>query len=240
MATASQLKTLWHLIAARVRGSTHKDRLESFYAGQADGYDEFRRRLLHGRRELIESLPTSDGAVWVDIGAGTGANAEYLGDRIRKLSRVYQVDLCSPLLQIARERAARHGWTNVMPVEADATRFKPPEAADLVTFSYSLTMIPDWFAAVERAYEMLKPGGVIGVVDYYVSRKFPEPNHVRHRWSTRTFWTTWFALDNVYLSSDHLPFLEARFNVIQQKEHRGKVPFLPLVRAPYYLFIGRK
>ena len=51
---------------------------------------------------------------------------------------------------------------------ADATRFRPPEgAADVVTFSYSLTMIPDWFAALENAAAMLKPGGTIGVVDFY-------------------------------------------------------------------------
>lgn len=233
-------KTLWHLLAARVRGNSHKERLESFYSGQATGYDEFRHRLLHGRRELIQSLPLTRGAVWVDLGAGTGANAEFLGERIHQLGHVYQVDLCAPLLEIATQRAATHNWRNVLPIEADATRFHPPELADVVTFSYSLTMIPDWFAAIEAAVRMLKPGGVIGVVDFYVSRKFPEAGHARHSWARRTFWSLWFAADNVMLSGDHLAFLERHFETVRLEEHLGKVPFLPLIKTPYYLFIGQK
>ena len=31
-------------------------------------------------------------------------------------------------------------------------------------FSYTLSMIPDWFAALENARRLLKPGGTIGVV----------------------------------------------------------------------------
>ena len=34
---------------------------------------------------------------------------------------------------------------------------------DVVTFSYALTMIPDWRAAIRNAFRMLKPGGRIGV-----------------------------------------------------------------------------
>ena len=61
-------------------------------------------------------------------------------------------------------------------------RVEPPEApVDVVTFSYSLTMIPDWFAAIENALRMLRPGGQIGVVDFYVSRKYPaQPLHLWH------------------------------------------------------------
>ena len=35
-------------------------------------------------------------------------------------------------------------------------------------------MIPDWFAAVDHAWRLLRPGGTIGVVDFYVGRKHPE------------------------------------------------------------------
>jgi S-adenosylmethionine-diacylgycerolhomoserine-N-methlytransferase len=240
MQQAGTLKTLWHLVAARVRGATHKERLESFYSGQATGYDDFRNKLLHGRREMIEALPIPTGGTWVDIGAGTGANAEFLGDRISLLKQIYQVDLCGPLLNLARERAAKRGWTNVATVEADATRYEPPQPVDLVTFSYSLTMIPDWFSAIENALRMLQPGGAIGVVDFYVSRKYPDAGRTQHGWGTRTFWSTWFAFDNVFLSGDHLPFLEQKFETLRLEERRGKVPFMPVAKAPYYIYLGRK
>src|SRR5690606_43869 len=120
------------------------------------------------------------------------------GERISQLGKVYVVDLSPSLLTVAGRRVAERGWSNVAPTEADATAFRPAEgAADVVTFSYSLTMIPDWFAAIENAWAMLKPGGLIGVVDFYVSRKHPAEGLTRHGWLTRTFWPAWFANDNV-------------------------------------------
>jgi S-adenosylmethionine-diacylgycerolhomoserine-N-methlytransferase len=110
----------------------------------------------------------------------------------------------------------------------------------VVTFSYSLTMIPDWFAALENALAMLKPGGTIGVVDFYVSRKHAGNGAAHHGWWTRTFWPTWFALDNVFPSPDHVPFLQRHFETVHLEEHRGSVPYIPLSRVPYYLFVGRK
>ncbi|MCA8985400.1 MAG: class I SAM-dependent methyltransferase [Planctomycetaceae bacterium] len=238
---ASNARVLWHLAVNRVRGKTHEERLTSFYEGQAGDYDGFRKRLLHGREEMLQTVPFPDGGIWVDLGAGTGANAEYVAEVIPRLSKVYQVDLCQPLLDVAQQRVAHRGWSNVVPVHADATQFLPAEGSvDVVTFSYSLTMIPDWFAALDHAWRILKPGGVIGIVDFYVSRKYPQEGCVQHRWSTRTFWTTWFAFDNVFLDGDHLPYLHRKFDRIVLRERRGKVPFLPFVRAPHYIFIGRK
>jgi S-adenosylmethionine-diacylgycerolhomoserine-N-methlytransferase len=175
------------------------------------------------------------------MGGGTGSNLEYIKDRIQKFDRVYVVDLAPSLLAVAKRRAEDRGWEHVEPVEADATTFRPPSGgADVVTFSYSLTMIPDWFAAIENALAMLKPGGLIAVVDFYVSRKHGWDGLQRHGWGTRTFWPTWFATDNVFPSPDHVPFLHRHSDPVRFEEHRAKVPFLPLVRVPYYLFVGRK
>ncbi len=237
----NDLKILWHMAVTGGRGKTHEERLENFYSGQAAGYDAFRKRLLHGREELFAALPTTPGGVWVDMGAGTGENAENWGERLKDFSRVYLVDLSSSLLKVAGQRIAARGWQNVRTVHADATRFLPDEgAADVVTFSYSLTMIPDWFLAMDQAFKMLKPGGLIGVVDFFVARKWPADGLAKHRWSTRTFWPTWFANDNVFLNGDHIPYLQSHFETVLLKQQRGKVPYLPCVRAPYYQFIGRK
>jgi S-adenosylmethionine-diacylgycerolhomoserine-N-methlytransferase len=109
-----------------------------------------------------------------------------------------------------------------------------------VTFSYALTMIPDWYAAVANAEAMLKPKGVIGVVDFYVSRKHAADGMIRHGWMTRAFWPLWFGIDNVFLSPDHLPLLQNRFETIALHEERARVPYVPFGRVPYYAFRGRK
>jgi S-adenosylmethionine-diacylgycerolhomoserine-N-methlytransferase len=237
----SELKVLYHIVLKPIRGKDHAARLESFYAGQAQGYDDFRRRLLRGREDLWAAIDVPEGGVWVDMGGGTGANLENFGPDINKLDKVYVVDLSPSLLEVARKRIDKHAWTNVEAVEADATTWQPPAGpADVVTFSYSLTMIPDWFAAVENARAMLASGGQIGVVDFYVSRKYPAEGLKRQSWFTRTFWPTWFQSDNVFLSPDHVPFLRRQFECVHFTENRAKQPYIPLLRVPYYTFVGRK
>lgn len=241
MGLFGDLKILYHMAAKPVRGKTHAERMESFYGGQAKNYDSFRKRLLHGREELWKSLPKPEGGIWVDMGGGTGSNIENLADDIDKLEKVYVVDLSESLLKVADERFKERGWSNVTTAAADATKFTPAEQqVDVVTFSYSLTMIPDWFAAIENAKRILKPGGVIGVVDFYVSRKYPGEGHKKHGWFTRSFWPVWFASDNVYPNPDHVPFLHKSFDVVHFEEGKGKVPYFPLARMPYYRFVGRK
>ena len=186
MGFASDMKILYHMLLKPVRGDSHAERMESFYGDQAEGYDDFRKRLLKGREELWQQLPKDEG-IWVDLGGGTGANIENFGDSISKPEKIYVIDLSTSLLKIASDRFAKKGWTNVETVEADATTYCPPQGyADVVTFSYSLTMIPNWFAAIENAYKILKPGGHIGVADFYISHKWPAESLKRHRWFTRT------------------------------------------------------
>lgn len=241
MSLLADLRILYHLTLRPVRGKDHAARMESFYGGQADKYDDFRKRLLKGRQELYESIEMPQNGVWVDLGGGTGSNVEYLSSRIDQLESLYVVDLASSLLKVAQQRFDDHGWKNAQAIEADATTWTPPEgSADVVTFSYSLTMIPDWFAAIENALRILKPGGTIGVVDFYVSRKFPMEGHKRHRWFTRTLWPVWFGNDNVFPCPDHVPFLHKHFEPIRFDEAMCKLPYVPLLRTPFYRFVGRK
>ncbi|MEM0927539.1 MAG: methyltransferase domain-containing protein [Planctomycetota bacterium] len=238
---SSDLRVIWHLIAKPVRGKTHAERLESFYSGQADDYDDFRSRLLHGREDLIDRLHFPAGGVWLDLGAGTGGNVLYAGERTQGLREIQLVDLSPSLLDVARRRLEGAGVQNASCRIADVTRLDlAPDSVDIVTFSYSLTMIPDWFAAIESARRVLKPGGTIAVVDFYVSRKWPHPKHRRHGWFCRHFWPAWFASDNVFLGGDHVAMLHRSFQVESFAERFGKVPYLPLLRAPHYLFVGNK
>lgn len=120
-------------------------------------------------RALRASSP-SRRLVWVDIGGGTGISFLFsssppktlnklVGHNIERMHKyfpissfdaVYVVDLCEPLLQVARKRFANKGWTNVTVLCQDASRFSLPEWSDgkdpkgcvsFVTLSYSLSMV---------------------------------------------------------------------------------------------------
>ena len=157
------------------------------------------------------------------------------------MRQLYVVDLSSSLLAVARQRVAARGWKNVELDQADATYFVPAGGpVNVVTCSYSLTMMPEWFAVLDHAFELLSPGGVIGVVDFFVSRKHAGEMMVQHGWWTRHFWPGWFGRDNVHLSADHLPYLRRRFDTIALHQEWAPIPYLPGLRVPYYRFLGRK
>lgn len=72
-----QIKIVYHMFLSPISGKTHQDRLESFYSHQASGYDDFRKKLLHGREDMLQSIfsgacQVPKDAVWIDFGGGTG------------------------------------------------------------------------------------------------------------------------------------------------------------------------
>ncbi len=232
-----EAQVLWRMIRGQPRDGTLQERLTAFYGPQAEYYDAFRERLLHGRAELMARLAPPPGAKVIELGAGTGRNLGFLSGRLSTLESVDLVDLCPALLEQARRRT--QGLPNVRVVEADALTYRPGYLVDLVYFSYSLTMIPDWEGALRNALALLKPGGVLGVVDFYVSERNPPPGLVRHGALTRWFWPRWFAHDGVRLHPSHLRTLRRLLPDHDLTEQRAPVPYLPGLRVPYYLFVGR-
>ena len=229
---------LLQMLRGRSRSGSHQQQLEEFYHTQAGNYDAFRSRLLHGRRELIEHMEIQPGLCVAELGAGTGQNLQYLEYPLQAFPDIYLVDLCPSLLKVARQRYRENH--NIHVIEADVTSFQPEQQLDRVYFSYALTMIPGWKAAIDSAINMLKPGGLIGVVDFYVSGAGPDNMLVQHGNLARRFWQTWFAHDGVNLNPEHLQYLRTITDTVSLEQSCGKIPYLPFLKAPYYSFVGQK
>ena len=68
---------------------------------------------------------------------------------VSQFDAIYLIDLCEPLLDVARKRFARKGWRNITVLCQDATEFSLPEWAatdpkgsvSFITLSYSLSMV---------------------------------------------------------------------------------------------------
>ncbi|QRW21732.1 betaine lipid synthase [Rhizoctonia solani] len=169
--------------------------------------------------------------VWVDIGGGTGWNIETMDAYlpIKQFDAIYLVDLCEPLLQIARKRFATKGWTNVHIIHSDACTFRLPDdqsaligSVSLVTLSYSLSMIPTYHRLLDRVDRMLDPTGLcaglheesIGGVGKVVG------------WLGHWFWQMWFDLDHVDLSPGRRDYLQYKFGTVKILNGRNGM-FLP-------------
>ncbi|KAM7188724.1 hypothetical protein V8F20_010441 [Naviculisporaceae sp. PSN 640] len=185
-------------------------------------------------------------------------------------SSVYLVDFSPSLCSVARKRFARLGWKNVKVVCEDARKFrledyengfdqgdkrssptpssyfnqKRPEngVADLVTMSYSLSMIPDYYSVVDSLVSLLSPNGIIGVVDFYAQsgldvkfRNYTGGTVGRHvNFFSRSFWRSWFDLDRVSLEPGRRDYLEYRFGSVLTANSRNYT----LGGIPYYIWLG--
>ncbi|KZT42398.1 hypothetical protein SISSUDRAFT_1058490 [Sistotremastrum suecicum HHB10207 ss-3] len=243
-------------------------RLALFYEGQADVYDATRSGLLRGRNTMlalsashlrhIRKNKDAGKLIWVDIGGGTGHNLELMDKYypISSFDHVYLVDLCEPLLQVARQRVAKRGWKNVTVLCQDATNFTLPiwsgshpvrGCLGFVTLSYSLSMIPGFYTLLDRIDYLLHPDvGLLGVVDFYTSgrqlslhEKAIGGSSKECGWLSRWFWQIWFDFDHVSLSPHRRDYLEYKFGTIKSYNGRNRfiVPFI--VRIPYYIWLGR-
>ncbi|KAI0798754.1 hypothetical protein GGR55DRAFT_684645 [Xylaria sp. FL0064] len=209
--------------------------------------------------------------IWVDIGGGTGWNIEAMSQFVNVstfFDSVYLVDFSPSLCEVARKRFARLGWTNVKIVCQDARKFRledhepvlngerqgSPEVgyfsqeqrrhvgADLITMSYSLSMIPDYYSVVDSLTSLLAPNGIISVVDFYVQSKVDVSfrNYTgglvdRHvNFLGRTFWRAWFDIDRVALEPGRRDYLEYRFGTVLSANTRNYV----LGAIPYYIWLG--
>jgi len=236
---ASDYQVLKSMIFADVKGDTQQERLESFYVTQADLYDSYRHRMLHGRFPMINAMPAPKNGVWVDMGGGTGSNLEYVGDNLQHWSKVVVLDLCPSLVETAKRRVHTRGWNSfVSVVLGDACDFECPGlpasgTVDVVTFSYALSMIPDWKEAIRNAHRMLKPGGHIAVCDFTVtSSQYP---------GMGPLWTWIFSNDHVHLRAEHIPTLGTAFEQVFLEVGYGEFPYVPsCLKCPYYAFVGKK
>jgi S-adenosylmethionine-diacylgycerolhomoserine-N-methlytransferase len=231
------LPVLWRMLRGKPRLASAADSLDAFYRPQAQAYDRFRERLLAGRRDLMQALPLTPGARVLDIGAGTGGHWSYVADKVPVLGRLELVDLCQPLLDIARDRF--RDQPSVTITQCDAEQFASDQRFDVVLFSYSLSMMPGWRRALETARRHLAPGGLTAVIDFYtLPAVAPQGAAALSRWN-RQFWPKWFRHDGVFLDPDVLATLMRSAKTEQLRQELSRIPYLGGLRAPWFIWMGR-
>jgi S-adenosylmethionine-diacylgycerolhomoserine-N-methlytransferase len=174
----------------------------------------------------------------VDIGAGTGFNLECID--LKFFNEIYLVDLSSALLEIARKRQENFSDKKIHLVHQDIKDFDLKQKVDLITFSYSLTMIPDWFLVIDKAIKLLKPGGILAVADFHIPTEDVDKTTKLQKFFANHFWPSWFSWDGVHFSRDHVNYLKTHLDVVFYEQDVHELPYLPFSQVPYYLLIGRK
>ncbi len=202
--------------------TTQPQTMQRYYRWHARIYDATRWAFLFGRRRLLRLLPEEPNLRLVEVGCGTGFN-------LRRLARQHSnwqlvgIDVSQHMLERAFRALKAHS-RRVFLIEKNYGKghFRLKEPADVVLFSYSLTMFnPGFEGAIEQAYDDLRPGGRIAVVDFH---------------DTPFGWfRNWMGLNHVRMEGHLLPVLKQHFDT---STCQIRPAFGGLWR--YLLFVGTK
>ncbi len=135
------------------------------YNFTADLYYLMGVRVDHYRMRTVEALRLQPGDRVLDLACGTGANFPWLERAIGPKGHILGLDLTPGMLNEARKRVQKNGWTNVELVDADATDFPFPAPLDGVICSYAISLIPDFPAVIQKSATALKDGCRMAVLD---------------------------------------------------------------------------
>lgn len=161
----------------------HGAAMDRVYALHRHLYDVTRKFYLLGRDSLIAGLAPPPGGSVVEIGCGTARNLIVAAKRYPQ-ARLFGCDISAAMLETAERSVARRGLSQrIALARGDAGRFDAEALfglgqVDRVFLSYTLSMIPPWQEAIERAAACLAPGGSLHIVDFGQYERLP-------RWARR-------------------------------------------------------
>ncbi|MGQ0776503.1 MAG: class I SAM-dependent methyltransferase [Pseudonocardiales bacterium] len=144
-------------------GHGDNERLRRLWDKYASRYDRdmgfFERLQFRGGREWVCSQATGD---VLEVAVGTGRNLAYYPDGVRLTG----IDFSPAMLAVARRRATELGC-EVTLREADAQALPFPDASfDTVVCTLGLCGFPDERAAIAEMHRVLRPRGMLLLLDH--------------------------------------------------------------------------
>jgi S-adenosylmethionine-diacylgycerolhomoserine-N-methlytransferase len=198
--------------------------MTNYYRSQSWLYDATRWVFLYGRQQLLEKLDIRPGERVLEIGCGTGANFAAIQSRLKNGGELIGVDCSTPMLRKASERVQQHGWTNVRLLDMEYGRETITRGkADVVVFSYSLSMVKDWELTLACAHSELWPGGRVGVVDFCKATR------------SSNWFVEWLSINHVQVDR---PYEQKLRRLFDERAHLQYDAWAGL--WSFYLFVGER
>lgn len=180
------------------------EKMDRMYHLQRHFYDFTRKYYLLGRDQLLHDMEVKPGETVLEVGCGTGRNLVILAKR-HPDAHFFGLDASADMLEMADTKIDSARLRNVTLSNMLAedfyyvNTFEMTDRFDKIFFSYSISMIPDWRAAVDNALNNLKPGGELFIVDFYDQKDLPR--------TFRKMLQNWLKAFHVQFWSDLLPYL---------------------------------
>ena len=129
-------------------------------AGWSKHDERFRRMTAPVSQRLLEAAGIALGHRVLDIACGTGEPAFPAADLVGPAGQVLATDQAPEMLEVAREKAAERGLTNVEFRLADGEELDvEAESFDAATCRWGIMFMPEPLRCLGQVYRALKPGG---------------------------------------------------------------------------------
>ncbi len=119
------------------------------------------------RAAIVDKVKARQGDAVLDVATGTAGVA--LALRAATGAEITGIDLNANMLETARQKLAQRGESGIRLVQGRAEDLPfADDSFDDVTFTYLLRYVKDPAATVAELVRVLKPGGVLAGMDFYV------------------------------------------------------------------------
>ncbi|QSH39645.1 class I SAM-dependent methyltransferase [Candidatus Kaiserbacteria bacterium] len=121
-------------------------------------------------KKNVKRLGFREGMKVADFGSGSGAYTLALVDVVGQTGVVYSVDIQKDLLTRTQNAAVQKGYENIEIVwgdieSVDGVKLKDG-LLDGVLLSNTLFQVDDKINTIKEAYRVLKPGGILAIIDW--------------------------------------------------------------------------
>jgi len=168
------------------------------------------------RKKAIASLKLTANSIVLDVACGIGFNFKIIESYLKNSGKIVGIDISPESLRVAKKRIAKHKWTNIELVNMSITDYEPRIRFDAILCTFAMEIIPDYKAAIEKIFNLLKPQGRFAMIGMKLSTK------ISYKLLNPLF--EWFAREGgIDLHRNIVALIKSKFNKIDYYEESFSV-----------------
>jgi len=145
---------------------SEQERVRKRYDGMARTYAATGRLIAAHRHDATVALGVQPGEHILDLACGPGVNFKNILKDLGAGGLLVGIDYSSGMIEQAQQRVKLNEWSNVTPLVGDAAKLPFADCEfDRVLGTYSFSVIPEYRQAFDEVARVLKPGGLLVVLD---------------------------------------------------------------------------
>jgi len=133
----------------------------------------------NARNYAIQQLQLKQGQTVLNLPCGTGQNFEYFQKYLNETGLIIGIDLSDGMLKKAKKKKEANDWQNIQIYKGNATKItndwlkkntSVQTKVDAIICDLGLSGFPKWKMVIDNMLELLKPNGLLVIMDWYVPK----------------------------------------------------------------------